>query len=170
MKLIFPHFLVLRSEQKDSVSWKGQSLKGWHETAQIVVLHVESKQVLENSRLWYTWKKKITSAFHSAHNSNLCRLLLSSRIWGLIKREVTSILWFLWLFYEVWATICLVQLDGRWEPLEMLVWASESPCEYPCSSPHDCTGDIASWSLHKFLTENRLKNMIKELDLHNALI
>lgn len=47
----------------------------------------------------------------------------------------------------------LCRVDGTWEPLEVLVWASESSCEYPCLCLHDHTGDVVSVSPREFFRE-----------------
>lgn len=47
--------------------------------------------------------------------------------------------------------------DGTWEPLEILVWTSESSFEYPCLSLQDHTGDVVNLSTHKFLREREKK-------------
>lgn len=47
----------------------------------------------------------------------------------------------------------LCRVDGTWEPLEVLVWPSESSCECPWLCLHDHTGNVVSLSPREFLRE-----------------
>lgn len=148
MKLFLLHFPVLSSQQKGYM-WKRHSLKGfWRpEIAQLkgfsacgIKADARKLQAVGEMEKYHLCSSLITKP-------NWWPLLSSSLLWGLIKEQLMSILWFLgWFPDMVYSLLCW--FDGIFEPLEVLVWASENSCESLVCQCKITTGRAISLNPH----------------------